>query len=110
MSQQKDTFTLIVQNGSLETAAMFDDNQINGADMRLQQQVELVQDVVRWLPDLRAVWSVHDTPSSIISYQHRAELIERVEDNDCECGPSSTYPHHATNRCKPQRLYPSVTP
>jgi hypothetical protein len=67
---------------------MSDNDRIWGADQRLQLQVELLEPVAQWIPDMKAVWSIHDTPSSIVSWDHRAELIERFEDGECEYSPT----------------------
>ncbi|WVF68121.1 hypothetical protein IAT40_002884 [Kwoniella sp. CBS 6097] len=81
-SQLPDTYVLRVKRGSLRTKALYSHEAIHGADERLEQQADLLRPIARWLPDLEAVWSVHDTPRTVIGYGHRRELLDHVEEDE----------------------------
>ncbi|ORY21979.1 hypothetical protein BCR39DRAFT_474188 [Naematelia encephala] len=81
-AHSKDTYTLKIKRGSLRTSAMYDDAEINGADARLAGQAELIRPIASFLPDLEVVYSVHDTPMNLISWDHRRELLEHVEEDE----------------------------
>nr|XP_018260022.1 uncharacterized protein I303_08094 [Kwoniella dejecticola CBS 10117]OBR82180.1 hypothetical protein I303_08094 [Kwoniella dejecticola CBS 10117] len=80
-SKLSDTYTLRVKKGSIRTNVFYSAD-IHGADERLEQQTELLRPIARFLPDLQAVWSVHDTPRTIIGWDYRRELAEHVEDEE----------------------------
>ncbi|WWC72342.1 uncharacterized protein I206_106304 [Kwoniella pini CBS 10737] len=80
-SQLPDTYTLRIKRGSIRTN-IFYSSDIHGADERLEQQTELLKPIAKFLPDLQAIWSVHDTPRTIISWDYRRELAEHVEDGE----------------------------
>jgi hypothetical protein len=54
--------------------------------MRQNGQVELMQDfgIDTWLPDFKAVFGIHDTPTGFISWEHRRELMDLVEAGECQ--------------------------
>lgn len=52
--------------------------------MRMRDQAELLLPIVRFLDDMAVVYSVHDTPQGIVSWAHRKELEDYVEDGDCK--------------------------
>jgi hypothetical protein len=52
--------------------------------MRVDGQVELLRSVAEHIPDFTAVYSVHDAAEGTISWGHRQELLEYVEDGECE--------------------------
>ena len=79
-----DTYTLRVKSGSVRTSSTYDPDQIWGADFRLADQSELLKPIAKYLGDFSAVYSVHDSPMSVVSWDHRAELIEHVEEDECE--------------------------
>lgn len=82
-SQQEDTFMLKIKHGSIRTSVL-DSAKIHGSDQRLAGQVDLVREVARHLPDLRAVWWLHDTPGVVVGWDHRRELMDLVEEGECE--------------------------
>lgn len=57
---------------------------IEGATMRVDGQVELLKKVAKDIPDFIAVYSVHDAAEGTISWNHRMELVDFVEDGQCE--------------------------
>lgn len=83
-AQMPDTYTVRIRHGSIRSTSRFDVDEISGADDRQGGQIELLRPVARYLPDLLAVYSVHDTPTQLISWDHRRELMEHVEEHECE--------------------------
>ncbi|EIW69878.1 hypothetical protein TREMEDRAFT_61649 [Tremella mesenterica DSM 1558] len=77
-----DTYTLRVKSGSVRTSATYNSEAIWGADFRLEDQAELLRPISRWIGDMSVVYSVHDTASSVVSWDHRRELIEHVEEGE----------------------------
>lgn len=89
-SGKRDTYTIRVNSGSISTSVTFSDADsdsgegvIEGARMRVDGQVELIKSVVKDIPDLVAVYTVHDAAEGTISWNHRTELIDLVEDGEC---------------------------
>ncbi|KAK4686098.1 hypothetical protein P7C73_g4039, partial [Tremellales sp. Uapishka_1] len=79
-SQLPDTYTLKIKHGSLRTFATY--GNIQGANERLEGQTDLIRPIAHWLGDLEVVYSVHDTPTNLIGWDHRRELLEHVEDGE----------------------------
>ena len=81
-----DTFMLSLKNGNVRTPTNLAGGPIEGANERIEGQVNLLQEfgATKWIPDCRAIYSVHDTPQSFISFEHRADLQMRVDDRECE--------------------------
>jgi hypothetical protein len=79
-----DTFTIKVKGRALRTRGTYDSEEIGGADARLQGQVELIMDygIEKWTGDFQAVYGIHDTPQGFIGWDHRADLLELVEDGE----------------------------
>lgn len=88
-SQLPDTFTLSVTDHTVRSSVGYSAD-IWGADERLQGQVGLLENfgIQAWMPDFKAVYGIHDTPRALIEYSHRKDLLDRVEDDECECGKS----------------------
>ena len=86
-----DTFHLIVQDGTISVGGTFSDDMIEGATDRMSGQVELLEEfnITGWLPDLRAVFGVHDTPLGFIGADHRSDLLNAVDDDECKSEPSA---------------------
>lgn len=83
-AQMPDTYVVRVRHGSIRSTARFDADVIAGADDRQGGQIDLLRPVARYLPDLMAVYSVHDTPSQLLSWDHRRELMDHIEEDECE--------------------------
>ena len=81
-SKRSDTYTIEVRHGTVRTSASYD-NSINGADERLSGQTELIAPIAQYLGDLKVVYSVHDTPAILLSWGHRSELLEHIEEDEC---------------------------
>lgn len=81
-----DTYTIRVKSGSIRTSVTFgnEEEEIVGARMRVEGQVELLKDIAKDLPDFTAVYTVHDTALGTISWAHRMELEEHVQDGECK--------------------------
>ena len=81
-----DTFHVIVEDGQVVTGGTFAESEIEGAQDRMSGQVDLLAefDIISWLPDFRAVFGVHDTPLGFIGSDHRSDLLNAVEDGECE--------------------------
>lgn len=76
-----ETFTLAVKDGRASTShSTFDADVIGGSHDRMQGQLELIRDVAQYLPDFEAVYSIHDAPTRFISYGHRQDLDNLIED------------------------------
>lgn len=82
----RDSYTIRVKSGSIRTSVTFDDDEghIEGARMRVEGQVDLLKPVAKDIPDFTAVYTVHDTAAGTISWGHRMELEELVEDGQCQ--------------------------
>ena len=81
-----DTFSLRVKRGAVRlTSSKEVQASIDGAHERMEGQLDMLRDVARWIPDMTAVWGLHDTPQVIISHDHRRELQEFYEDGECTC-------------------------
>jgi hypothetical protein len=78
-----DTYTLRIYHGSLRTVPNYSSS-IGGADARLEGQMELITPIAKYLPDMSMVYSVHDTPLVILGWDHKIDLLEHVEEGECE--------------------------
>lgn len=83
-SHDPDTFTIKVRRGLVRTAA----SGVNSSDWlhvaRKEGQLELLRPIARYLPDMTVVYTVHDTPFNFVSRAHKDELLEHVDDDECE--------------------------
>ncbi|WVF68637.1 hypothetical protein IAT40_003407 [Kwoniella sp. CBS 6097] len=79
-AQLSDTYVLRIQRGVVRTETLYKPEAIH--DKRMQNQLELLRPIAESLPDLQVVWSVHDTPRTMISYAHRMELMERIDEGE----------------------------
>ena len=79
-----DTYTLRITRGSLRTSSTYDGKAINGAEDRLKGQTALIGPIAKYLEDMTVVYSVHDTPISVLGWDHRQELLEHAEEDECE--------------------------
>ncbi|OCF46102.1 hypothetical protein I317_00192 [Kwoniella heveanensis CBS 569] len=79
-AQLQDTFVIRIQRGIVRTETLYKAEGIH--DKRMQHQLELLRPIAESLPDLQVVWSVHDTPRTMISHSHRMELNERIEEGE----------------------------
>lgn len=77
---EADTFEVAVRGGELSHAGGDTGPAIH--QKRLAGQLDLLADVAQWIPDMRAVYSAQDTPSTIISYDQRQELAQGAEDGE----------------------------
>jgi len=83
-SEMPDTFTISIKHHNVRTRATYDGVAIEGADDRLEAQIELLMDygMEEWLGDMRVVYGIHDGPQGFIGYDQRADLISLVEDGE----------------------------
>lgn len=79
-STEADTFEVAVRGGTVSSVGGEDGPAIHR--QRLDGQLDLVADVAQWIPDMRAVYSAQDTPSTIISYDLRQELTQAAENDE----------------------------
>lgn len=79
-----DTFTLSLKNGNIRSRSS-DANDIVGGNERIEGQINLLQEfgAASWIPDCRAVYSLHDTPQSLVAYEYKMDLEMRVDDREC---------------------------
>ena len=85
-----DTFILRVKRGVVRLVSVndredADKKAMDGAQERMDGQLSMLRDVARYIPDMSAVWGLHDTPQVMIAYDHRRELQDFYEDGECEC-------------------------
>lgn len=82
-ASEPDTFTIKVRRGLVRTSAS-----VNGYDelhmSRRTGQYELIRPIAKYLPDMTVVYTVHDTPSNFVSHEHKEELLEHIEEDECE--------------------------
>jgi hypothetical protein len=88
-SNMADTFILRVKRGVVRLMSVndredADQGAMDGAQERMDGQLSMLRDVARWIPDMTAVWGLHDTPQIIIAHDHRRELQDFYEDGECE--------------------------
>lgn len=80
-ARQQDTFEITIIDGEISnrtTGALFD-----GAVDRVAGQVDLLNDFdIDWIPDMKAVYGLHDTPQGFIGWELRRDLIDRYEDGE----------------------------
>jgi hypothetical protein len=81
-----DTFHVTVQDGVVTTGGTYSETEIEGATDRMSSQMNLLQEfnVTSWLPNVRAVFGVHDTPLGFIGADHRSDLMNAVDDDECK--------------------------
>jgi hypothetical protein len=79
-----DTYTLKVRKGSVRTTMSYNRQAIFGADERMAGQIDLLKPIAQYLGDFEAVYSVHDTPTNMVGWDHQRELLEHVDEDECE--------------------------
>jgi hypothetical protein len=86
----RDTFTIVVQDGVISTNRTYEERNVQGGTQRQSGQVQLMQEfgIEKWLPNLKAVFGIHDTPTGFISWEYRRELIDLVDAGECESPPT----------------------
>jgi hypothetical protein len=91
-SKWQDTFTLKVQNGMVDATKHYRAQGIH--DKRFAGQLGVMNEIAEYLPDMTVVYSVHDTPRTVISWEHRQDILLQIEDGVCEyqCDPCGTSP------------------
>ncbi|KAK8850347.1 hypothetical protein IAR55_004265 [Kwoniella newhampshirensis] len=77
-----DSYTLKVKRGSIRTLSTYDSQAIEGANERLEGQAALLRPIAQWLGDITVVYSVHDTATAVVGYDHKRELLEHVEEGE----------------------------
>jgi hypothetical protein len=84
--QLPDTFAITLKKGNIRTRSNDANQHIVGGNERIEGQVNLLQEfgVSTWIPDCRAVYSLHDTPQSLVGYEFKVDLEMRVDDRECE--------------------------
>ena len=83
VSSLDNMYTLRVRHGSVRTSSTCDPKVIIGADERLAGQAELMNPIAHHLDDLTVVYSVHDTPTGMLSWEYRQEVLEHIEEEEC---------------------------
>lgn len=85
-SRIPDTFQITISNGEIynKTTLARPGVGFEGVAERVAAQLELITDfgIQKWLPDMRVVYGLHDTPQGFISYDHKRDLVERYEDGE----------------------------
>jgi len=78
-----DAYTFMVKDGIVNIERNWDNKKIRGED-RMQCQLELLDPIAKFLPDMNITHSLHDTPRCFVGFEHRALLDECLVDPECE--------------------------
>ncbi|RSH90840.1 Glycosyltransferase 90 protein [Saitozyma podzolica] len=80
LSGRHPTYTLQVTNGSLHTLLSIEEGGASVSDFkyRVEDQVALIEPIVNYLEDFKAVYWLHDNPATAITYDHRQELLKTL--------------------------------
>ncbi|GMK54891.1 hypothetical protein CspeluHIS016_0114770 [Cutaneotrichosporon spelunceum] len=83
-SQESGTFTIKVRNGLVDSTSNMNRTDVNHElhAGRMDGQLELIRPIAEHIPDMTAVYTIHDTPFNFISYAHQEELLEHVEEDE----------------------------
>jgi hypothetical protein len=76
------TWTLSVRDGRYDTSLNFDPTKIHNTQVRINEQLDLIKDIVAYLPDFDAVYSIDDVPSQFIEWNYRLEMADHVDDQE----------------------------
>ncbi|BEI95985.1 hypothetical protein CcaverHIS631_0109340 [Cutaneotrichosporon cavernicola] len=80
-ARDPDTFTIKVHHGLMRSTSS-----VNSSDFlhveRKDGQLGLIRPIAAYLPDMMAVYTVHDTPFNFISHAHREDLLDHVDDDE----------------------------
>lgn len=76
------TYSISVRNGHIDTSLNFDPTKIHNTQVRIDQQVGLIRDIAKDLPDFDAVYSIDDVPTQFIEYNHRLEMIDHIDSQE----------------------------
>jgi hypothetical protein len=77
---------LQVTNGSLHTLLSIEEGGASVSDFkyRVEDQVALIEPIVNYLEDFKAVYWLHDNPATAITYDHRQELLKTLRGRQCK--------------------------
>lgn len=121
----KETYTLVVKGGRVDVE-ISDESGLawEGTRLRAADQASLVKSFARYLPDMRAVFSIHDHPQVYVSWARRSSLVElglsgqhtkhlRESDNadvlwSRSCAPESNLRRNTTNDESHSLVYDSL--
>lgn len=81
-SVASDSYTLRIKRGLLRTFQTYNPSPLY--EGRRDGQVDLIAPIAKYLPDMVAVYTVHDTPQTLISWEHRQDIWEHIADGECE--------------------------
>jgi hypothetical protein len=81
-SKARDTYTLKVRGGKIEASGVYKKEKLH--DRRKEGQMALMEPIVDLLPDMSIVYSVHDTPNTVISWEHHQDILMHIDEGDCE--------------------------
>lgn len=81
-SQEKDTYTITVRDGALSFYRTYAPDEFH--DSRAAGQLDFLDAISHDLPNMMVVYSVHDTPNTIIPWDHREDILEHIEEGECE--------------------------
>jgi hypothetical protein len=86
LSGRHPTYTLQVTNGSLHTLLSIEEGGASVSDFkyRVEDQVALIEPIVNYLEDFKAVYWLHDNPATAITYDHRQELLKTLRGRQCK--------------------------
>ena len=83
-SNRPDTFTLKINNGDITSTRSSAVTGLRGGNDRVSGQLDFIKALASDLEGLEVVYSVHDTPSVLLGWEHRQELNMLVEEGECE--------------------------
>ncbi|EIW70562.1 beta-1,2-xylosyltransferase 1 [Tremella mesenterica] len=86
----QETFTLIVHENKVELQWNDDYSRDTwwASRPRADSQINLMEEFINFLPDLRATFTIHDQPSILLDYSRRMELITAARENRVSTHPN----------------------
>lgn len=71
------TYTLQVTNRSLHTLLSIEEDALSGSGFkdRIDDQIKLIEPIVKYLEDFKAVYWLHDNPTTVITHDHKQDLL-----------------------------------
>lgn len=69
-----DTFTVELLNHTFHNDVGY---------QRVQDQLDLLEDVQEWLPEFRATYTIHDGPTQFVSWELRKAAEDAAERGEC---------------------------
>lgn len=78
------TYTIRVENGKAIGSMEDEYKKIQGAEARLDGQMEFLKPIAQYLDNVIAVYNMHDYPRNLVEYDYIAELMDKIDVESCE--------------------------